>query len=236
MKFDYVVGWYSRKENQMKPLGGFLNIKSAKAYADMKDTLFFGEGFLYIDSPEGKYINGYEKYSDNRPKWFTPEEIKTKQIRVFSSQEDRNVLLDEFLPYEEYKRFKENDNLSQKSKQEDVKSSIQEFKVTYFLSDEEVQRLQKITEKLDERIKKNDRHVSSVYQCFNAIMFSPDSVNEVLTDYEILLGLGKHMEKEQEESVNGKSSVLEKLSENKQKVDFSNAYNEHREKEQQNER
>lgn len=142
MEFDYVVGWYSRKENQMKPLGGFMNIKSAKAYADMKDTVFFGEGFLYINSPEGKYINGYEKYSDNRPKWFSPEEVNNKSIRVYSSHEDRNVLLDDFMPYEDYKRFKEN----------------------------------------------------------------------------------------------GKSSVLEKLSENRQKVDSANTYNEHQPKEHQNER
>lgn len=113
MEFNYVVGWYSRKG--MTPLGGFLDIKSAKAFADMTDTLFFGEGFLYIDSPEGKYINGYEKYSDVTPKWFTPEEVNKKDIRVYvySCHKDRNVLLDDFLPYDDYKRFTETGNLFQ---------------------------------------------------------------------------------------------------------------------------
>ena len=113
MEFNYVVGWYSRKTMQVKPLGGFLDIKSAKEFSDFKDTLFWGEGFLCIDSPEGIYINGYEKYSDVHPKWFTPEEVSKKDIRVFSSSKDKNMLLDEFLPYDDYKKFTGNGKLFQ---------------------------------------------------------------------------------------------------------------------------
>ena len=116
MEFDHVVGWYSQKKG-MKPLGGFLDIKSAKYFAEMKDSLFFGEGFFYIDSPEGTYINGYEKYSDHTPEWFAPKEAIEKQIKVYSNNRDRNILLDDFLHFEEYKRFKETGNLSQEQKQ-----------------------------------------------------------------------------------------------------------------------
>ena len=117
MEFNYIVGWYSQKTMQVKPLGGFLDIKSAKEFSYYKDTVFWGEGFLCIDSPEGIYINGYENYSDVTSKWFAPEEVSKKDIRVYSSSKDKNMRLDEFLPYDDYKKFMGNGNLFQTTKQ-----------------------------------------------------------------------------------------------------------------------
>ncbi|MCM1427835.1 MAG: hypothetical protein NC118_14640 [Eubacterium sp.] len=114
MEFDYVVGWYSRKKEKVKPLGGFLDIKAAKEFSNMVDTLLLGDGFFCIETPEGKYINGYEKYSDHKSKWFTPEEVYKKDILIHSSRENRNMRLDEFLlSYDDYKKFKSQDIFSQ---------------------------------------------------------------------------------------------------------------------------
>lgn len=124
MEFDYVVGWYSRKAKKVKPLGGFLDIEVAKEFSNMVDGLFLGEGFLYIETPEGKYINGYEKYSDYKPKWFTPEEVNTKDVLVYSASRYGNMRLDEFLPYDDYKKFTEHRKSSVMSKLVQNKSAI----------------------------------------------------------------------------------------------------------------
>lgn len=124
MEFDYVVGWYSRTAEKVKPLGGFSDIEAAKEFSDIVDALFLGEGFLYIEAPEGKYINGYEKYSDYKSKWFTPEEVNTKNVLVYSAGRCGNMRLDEFLPYDDYKKFTERRKSSVMSKLIQNKSAI----------------------------------------------------------------------------------------------------------------
>lgn len=107
MEFDYVVGWYSKKAGSVKPLGGFENVKAAKEFSEGVDSLFWGNGFFFIDSPEGTYIKGYEDFMGNKKKWFSPEEVKSDKVFLLRIEngDDAIIRIDNYLPYDDYKKF-----------------------------------------------------------------------------------------------------------------------------------
>lgn len=108
MDFEYVTGWYSKKTGQVKPLGGFPSLKAAKEFSETVDTLFWGNGFFFIDSPEGIHIKGEEKFWGNKRKWYSPEEVKSDEVKLWQIKKNGDeeiVRFDSYLPYDDYKKF-----------------------------------------------------------------------------------------------------------------------------------
>lgn len=125
MDFEYVSGWYSQKTKQVKPLGGFTSVKLAKEFTDSVDTLFWGNGFLFVDSPEGVHIKGMENV--NKTKWYSPEEVKNDAVKLFllKNNHDYIVPLYSFLPYDDYIKFTQGqDGVFKEQAQQSVKHKL----------------------------------------------------------------------------------------------------------------
>lgn len=111
MEFNYVLGRYYCNNGQTKVLGGFNKLQDAKDYSDIKETLFMGNGFFFIDSPEGIFVKGYEEYRSNcnKEKWYTQQDIKNDVIPFirfnYRKQDDEVVSISELLSHNDYIKF-----------------------------------------------------------------------------------------------------------------------------------
>lgn len=90
MEFNFVVGKHSMSTGKEKPIAGFLNLEEAKNYTTVKNLDYLYNGYMYIDTEEGRYILG-EETKEIRDKWYSPNE----KAYVFDSSKDRVVSIED---------------------------------------------------------------------------------------------------------------------------------------------
>ncbi len=90
MEFGFVVKWYSFAKKKEYVLGGFLDIKAAKEYADDR-TIDLFNGYASVNSKEGKYVLGADKEKSFTEKWYEPGE----EAYVYFDKEDKVITLEE---------------------------------------------------------------------------------------------------------------------------------------------
>ncbi len=90
MEFGFVVGRHSLTSGKEKPIAGFLDIGMAKEYANNKELDYLSNGYMYVDTLEGRYILGANR-KDEKNKWYAPNE----KACVFDAGKDSVVSLDD---------------------------------------------------------------------------------------------------------------------------------------------
>lgn len=93
VNFDYVIGKrIIEKEIKEKVIGGFANLETAKKHVEIEWDNFLARGYLFIDTPEGRYIYGDTR--ERKMKWFSPEE--REQATMYDHKKDRIVQVEQF--------------------------------------------------------------------------------------------------------------------------------------------
>lgn len=97
MEFDFVVKRYYINSQKTKVLGGFLDLESAKEYAERVDGDYLNNGFFYVSSPDGKYIYGQKRsYRQVGHEWYKPDQ----EAYVYEAREDEVVHIDDVVSYD----------------------------------------------------------------------------------------------------------------------------------------
>lgn len=124
MEFDYVAGRYIERTHKFQVLGGFASLKNAQNFAAMSDVNFLSSGFMFVNAPEGIYIYGHLNNWDNHSKWFSPEEVKQDKVFLYSSEYDRQIQIDGYMPYNEYIKIQRGNVFSQSVQEADRDSVL----------------------------------------------------------------------------------------------------------------
>jgi len=88
MEFNFIVGRHSLSNHTEKPLAGFLDLEAAKHFITIKELDYLSNGYMYIDTPEGRYILGADRRTTMN-KWYVPGE----KIYVYDARKDCAVNL-----------------------------------------------------------------------------------------------------------------------------------------------
>lgn len=108
MEFAYIVGRYYENIRDFKALGGFLSLKDAKYFAEMREGDYLTSGFMFVSAPEGIYMHSAENWTGNPLKWFTPEEIRQDKAYIYSARNDEIINISN-LPYDTYMKLQSGD-------------------------------------------------------------------------------------------------------------------------------
>lgn len=92
MEFNFVVGRYSLNNRTEKVIAGFLDVQAAKSFVTMKELDFLSNGYMYIDTPEGRHILGADRRTSMN-KWYSPNE----KVYIYDSREDNVISLEELI-------------------------------------------------------------------------------------------------------------------------------------------
>lgn len=103
MEFDYIVKRKLYKGSE-KVLAGFLELNSAKEYAERIDIDYLSGVLFFIDASEGKYV--YGDTVRERSCWYPPKE--QQHVLVYDPRKDRVLPFEEtgYYPLEEASSIK----------------------------------------------------------------------------------------------------------------------------------
>lgn len=90
MEFSFVVGRFSLTNRTEKVIAGFLKLEAAKEYVLRIECDYLSNGFLYIDTAEGRYILGADRRTEKN-KWYAPNE----SAYVYDASKDSVISLEE---------------------------------------------------------------------------------------------------------------------------------------------
>lgn len=90
MQFNFVVGWHALNSGKEKAIAGFSKLETAKEYVMYVVCDYLSNGYFYIDTPEGRYIQGADRRTE-RLKWYAPSE----KVYVYDLSKEDVIGLDE---------------------------------------------------------------------------------------------------------------------------------------------
>jgi len=100
---NHILKVYQIKTKKETVKGIFPNMEEAKEHVEFMDDLFWGTNITYIDAPDGIHIYGEKNCTDNKRKWYTPEELE--KALIYDHKKESVVRLDELLTYEKWWEF-----------------------------------------------------------------------------------------------------------------------------------
>ena len=105
IEFEYIAGRYFENSRSFKAMGGFPSLKAAQSYVEMSEGDFLSNGFLFVSTPEGIYIQGEQNELSSHLVWFSPEEVKQDNVFIYSARADTNICIDGYMPYDVYRKI-----------------------------------------------------------------------------------------------------------------------------------